>query len=143
MKARSVSDDKKVVVKSLVDSGMPYRKVQEVTGVSLGWITKISKEFEASRELIAWYKKNKADVLLRAQAENISLQNTIRDTMTEEDVKALTPDQRQRWFSALGVDYGIKFDKERLESGNSTENVSVIITAIQEWKRIKEKTEDA
>lgn len=137
MGKRTISDDKKVVVKSLVDAGTNYRKINEITGVSLGHITKIVKEFESSQELIDWYQKNKLNVLMKAQLENLALQEAIRNSITEDDLKKWTPDQKARWYQVLGTDHGIKFDKERLERGQSTENVSVIIEAIMDLKRRK------
>ena len=134
MGKKTISDDKKVVVKSLVDSGMPYRKVNEVTGVSLGLIGKIVRQFEADRDLIEWYQKNKVELLRKAQAENLALQQAIRDTLTEEEIRKLTPDQKARWFAALGVDHGIKFDKERIQSDLSTDNVSVVVKMIKQLK---------
>ena len=77
MGRRTISDEKKVVVKSLADTGMPYRQINEVTGVSLGLITKIVKEFEANQELIEWHRKNKVDVLMQAQLENLAIQQAL------------------------------------------------------------------
>ena len=134
MGKKTISDDKKVVVKSLVDAGMPYRKVNEVTGVSLGLIGRIVRQFEANRDLIEWYQKNKVELLRKAQAENLALQQAIRDTLTEEEIRKLTPDQKARWFAALGVDHGIKFDKERIQSDLSTDNVSVVVKMIKQLK---------
>ena len=142
MGKKTISDDKKVVVKSLVDAGMPYRKVNEVTGVSLGLIGRIVKEFEANRDLIEWYQKNKVELLRKAQAENLALQQAIRDTLTEEEIRKLTPDQKARWFGALGVDHGIKFDKERLQADLSTENVSIIVRQIKELKQAQEEEDE-
>ena len=135
MGKKTISDDKKIVVKSLVDSGMPYRKVNEVTGVSLGLIGKIVKEFEANRELVDWYQQNKANVLLKAQLDSLALQEAIRKSITDEDIKKWTPDQKARWYSALGVDFGIKFDKGRLVEGESTDNVSIIVGMIRDLKK--------
>jgi transposase len=135
MGRRTISDEKKVVVKSLADTGMPYRQINEVTGVSLGLITKIVKEFEANQELIEWHRKNKVDVLMQAQLENLAIQQAIRDSITSEEIEKWTPDQKARWYQAAGVDHGIKFDKERLFLSQFTENVSVIIGMINEVKR--------
>ena len=134
MGKKTISDDKKVVVKSLVDSGMPYRKVNEVTGVSLGLIGKIVRQFEADKGLVEWYQRNKVELLRKAQVENLALQQAIRDTLTEEEIRKLTPDQKARWFAALGVDHGIKFDKERIQSDLSTDNVSVVVKMIKQLK---------
>ena len=141
MGKRTISDDKKVVVKSLVDSGMPYRQINEVTGVSLGLITKVVKDFEANKGLIDFYQKNKVELLQKAQVENLALQQAIRDTLTEEEIQKFTPDQKARWFGVLGVDHGIKFDKERIQSDLSTENVSIVVKMIQEIKAREEKEE--
>jgi hypothetical protein len=139
MGKRTISDDKKIVVKSLVDSGMPYRKVNEVTGVSLGLIGRIVKQFEADKGLVEWYQKNKLELLQKAQAENLALQQAIRDTLTEDEIRKFTPDQKARWFGALGVDHGIKFDKERLQAEMSTENISIVV---QQIKALKERQKD-
>ena len=139
MGKKTVSDQKKIVIKTLVDAGMPYRKVNEVTGVSLGLIGRIVRQFEANRELIEWYQKNKVELLRKAQAENLALQQAIRDTLTEEEIRKLTPDQKARWFAALGVDHGIKFDKERLQADLSTENVSIVVKMIKDLKEMEEE----
>ena len=141
MGKKTISDDKKVVVKSLVDAGMPYRRVNEVTGVSLGLIGKIVRQFEADRDLIEWYQKNKVELLRKAQVENLALQQAIRDTLTEEEIRKLTPDQKARWFAVLGVDHGIKFDKERLQADMSTENISIVVAQIKKLKEA-ERAED-
>jgi len=141
MGKRTISDDKKIVVKSLVDSGMPYRKVNEVTGVSLGLIAKVVKEFSANKSLIDFYQKNKLELLQKAQVENLALQQAIRDSLTEEEIKRWTPDQKARWFGVLGVDHGIKFDKERLQADLSTENVSIVVRMINEIKAREEEEE--
>ena len=134
MGKKTISDEKKIVIRSLVDAGMPYRKVNEVTGVSLGLIGKIVRQFEADRDLIEWYQKNKVELLRKAQVENLALQQAIRDTLTEEEIRKFTPDQKARWFAALGVDHGIKFDKERIQSDLSTDNVSVVVKMIKQLK---------
>ena len=135
MGKKTLTDEKKVVVKSLIDSGMPYRKVNEVTGVSLGYIKKIVNEFEANKGLIEWYKTRKGEVLLKAQLDSLALQEAIRNSITDEEIQKWTPDQKARWYQALGVDFGIKYDKTRLEEGESTTNVSVIVQAIRDAKR--------
>ena len=131
MSKKNVSDTKKVVVKSLVDAGLPYREISETVGVSLGYITEIVKEFEASKELVAWFKQNKGDILLKAQAENLALQDMIRKTVTKEEIETWTPDQRQRWYSALGINFGIVFDKSRLENDESSSNLKILVAHIQ------------
>ena len=137
-----ISEEKKVVVKSLVDSGMPYRDIRKVVGdISQGYISLIVKEFETSKPVVEWYKKNKADVLLKCQVDDLELQSAIKQTIKYSDVEEWTTEQKQKWFSALAIDHAIKYDKERLESGQSTENVGVVVKAIHEWKKLKENSD--
>ena len=133
---KAVSDDKKVVVKSLVDSGLSYRKINEVTGVSLGLISKIVKEFEGNRELVEWYRENKAGVLAKAQLSNIALQNAIRDSITDEDLKSWTPDQKARWYSALNISFGIQFDKEEIERSKGVDDINKVLDAILKAREV-------
>ena len=134
MGKRTVSPEKKILVKSLADTKMTYRKINEVTGVSLGLISRIVKEFEGNQELVDWFRENKARVLAKAQLDNLALQNAIRESITAEALEKWTPDQKARWYSALGINFGIQFDKERLVLGESTENISQIIKIIEEIK---------
>jgi len=126
MGKKTIPDDKKVVVKSLVDSGNSYRKTAEIMGVSLGTIHKIAKEFDADRDLVEFYRNNKSDILLKAQMNNMALQQAIINSISDEDIKRMTANEKARWYQVLGTDHGIKFDKERLERGESTENIAHI-----------------
>ncbi len=136
-----IPEEKKIVVKSLVDAGMDYRDiVNTVGGISRGYITRIVREFEEDKPMIDWYKRNKSDLLLKMQLEDINLQQVIKSTLSLEDIQTWTPSQKKDWFQTLAIDFGIKFDKERLESGQSTENVGMVVKAIHEWKRLKENS---
>ena len=139
----SIPDEKKIVIKSLVDTDMPYGMIKDVMGVSKGTIANVVKEFEESKPLIDFYHKNKLEILRKSQVENLTLQGAIKNSLSQDDIEKWTADQKQRWFSALGVDFGIKYDKERIESGQSTQNVGVVVKAIHEWKRLKENSENS
>lgn len=122
--------DKKVVVKSLVDAGMPYRKIQEITSVSLASITNIVKEFEANRELVEYYKKNRGDILAHDQI-------LYRSYITPEKLeKASARD--------LETMRAIAFDKERLERGQTTENLGLAMyQMIRDYKEREKEREQA
>jgi transposase len=124
---KTISDEKKALVKTLADSGMPYRKIQEIIPVSLGQISNIIKEFESNRKLVEYYKKNRADLLAFDQM-------VYRSHITQEKLeKASARD--------LEIMRGISHDHERLERGQSTENVHLLIEAIEDLKRRRAKNE--
>jgi hypothetical protein len=125
MPGRKIPDDKKVVVKSLVDAGMPYRKIQEITLVSPASITNIVREFEANRELVEYYKKNRADILTHDQM-------LYRSYITPEKLEKASARE-------LELMRAIAFDKERLERGQSTENIghALYLGIMEVKKRLK------
>ena len=95
-------------------------------------------DFDQFAETVDKYRENKADILSFAQSYNIAKQQEIaRKHLTAEKIEAMKTGEAVNWFKTLGLDYGVKYDKERLERGESTENVSIIVTAIKELKRKK------
>ena len=94
--------------------------------------------YEGMREVTDHYKINRADIFAAEQASNISIQKKLKEKkLTDAHIDGLSVNEALNWFRALGVDFGIKYDKERLERGESTENVAVIVGAIKEWKKRK------
>lgn len=127
MGKKTISDEKKAVVKALADSGMPYRKIQEIIPVSLGQISNIIKEFESNRKLVEYYRRNRADLLAYDQI-------VYRSHITPEKLEKTSARD-------LEIMRGVTYDKERLERGESTENVSVIYQAIVDLQKRRAKDE--
>ena len=120
MPGHRIPDNKKIVIKSLVDAGMSYREIQHIMDVSPASITNIVREFEANKPLVEYYKRNRRNILAYDQLR-------CRGYITDEKLeKASAKD--------LEIMRSICHDKERLEGGESTENVAVIIRALQEAK---------
>jgi len=116
-----VSREKKLMIKTLADAGTPYRKIQEATDVSLGTISKVVREFELDKPLVDSYKKNRADILAHDQL-------VYRSHITEDKLKKASAKD-------LELMRCMAYDKERLERDESTENVSVIVAAIDDLKK--------
>jgi hypothetical protein len=133
----SVPIERKVIAKTMYEAGNSYRAISEALDMPQRSIGLIIKEFETDQTLVNYYRENRLDILVKNQMDNIILQGMIKGTLTQDEIDNMTQNERARWFSALGVDYGIMFDKERLEKGESTENVAVIHKYIQEMKKGK------
>lgn len=142
MPKKTISDERKLVIKSLVDSGMSYREVQKVIpDVSMGAISKIAKQFESNRELVEFYKNNRADLLADLQRLKVEKQHLILKSLTEEEIAGMKTIEKFRALLALDTGIGIDQDKERLERGESTENVSIIYEAIVDLQKRRAKGE--
>ena len=133
---KTVSDDKKVVVKSLVDSGLSYRKINEVTGVSLGLISKIVKEFEGNRELVEWYRKNKANVLAKAQLDNLALHRAVIGSISEADVAGMTVSEKARLGRDTAVNAAIFYDKEEIERSKGVDDINKALDVIMKAREV-------
>ena len=88
------------------------------------------------RELAEKYRLNRAEVFVGAQRDRMELAERILATMTDAEVQKMKPSEKSTMLKALDVGTAVLYDKERLEKGESTENVAVMIDAI---KRIKRK----
>lgn len=138
-------------VKQLIKKGMPVEsngtfnldKVQAWRGLRKGgnYENKVLSEHKGflqcqQQTTVGQFKLARADVFAQEQLENLVIQKKIRDHhFTDEQIKEMTSSQAKEVYRALGTDSAIKYDKERLERGESTENVSVIVQAIREAKQ--------
>jgi len=82
------------------------------------------------------FKVNRAEIYALEQKELIKLQQVIRRTHFNRDtIKDLSPGLAKDLYTELRLDQRTKFDQERLERGESTENVAVLVKAIKEEKK--------
>ncbi len=120
-------------IKTWVTKHTGYSKVAALAPVA----KKLQLELNAQRELLEFVKGNRADLLLMGQMAATDMQDMIRDTIAKEDIEKWTPDQKARWHQVLTIDFGTKFDKQRLEDDLSTENVAILYQRAQQLKRKK------
>ena len=136
--------EEKALTKALVDKGISYSKVGELMGFSKGFIAKVVKQFDDQKELTEYYSANKAAIIENFQLENLAIQRLTRAEILKrlnETPGKLTDAALAAYDRAAGIDFGIKYDKHRLETGESTENVALVIGAIRDWKKIKQLQE--
>jgi hypothetical protein len=72
------------------------------------------------------FKANRADLLAGLQGDAMDLQKRIIATFDDGMLSALKPGEKTGLLMALNATSGTTFDKERLERGQSTQNVSLI-----------------
>ena len=101
---------------------------------------------KALNEDIEQYKVNRADILAASGAKSMVDQTRIRNAklsnMSDKELEKITHNEAIGWFRALGLDMAIKYDKERLERGESTENVAVITKYRHGWKQRNREISD-
>ena len=88
------------------------------------------------REIANKFVNSRAEILVRSQARLNQLAERIVSSISDEDILNMKPTEKASLLKVAGTMQAIMYDKERLERGQSTENVSVLVSAI---KRIKQK----
>lgn len=99
------------VILAMREEGMGVKEIARELGVSHQNISKRLKKVQKDVKRFDRWKKYKADVLAWKQKE-------ILDNLTEEDIKKASVREK-------AVLFGVLYDKERLERGKSTQNISI------------------
>jgi len=131
-----MAEKKQVVVKALVDSGMSYREVNEITGASIGSIRKICDAFESNQEMIGWYRKHRAGVLAQIQLENLALHRAVMGSITDDDIKKMTVSEKTRLAKDTAVNAGIFYDKEEIERSKGVDDINKALDVILKAREV-------
>ena len=106
---------------------LTYTEIGQIVGCSKQRIHQRLKPFLSSIDSLDSIKANRADTL------------TVLTNGMVEAYLNLTEDEQKELIKRRGmVDYGILYDKERLERGESTHNIASIHTDIQAMKAMKQ-----
>jgi len=97
---------------ALRTAGLSHRQIAKALGCSKSNITKRLKQYEQEITGLKIYKEHRADIFALEQKRYI-------DSVTDKDIKKAP-------VAARMTAMGILFDKERLERGESTENIAHI-----------------
>ena len=91
--------------------GNSYTEIGKILGCSKQNVELRLRPFKAEIEALESYKEQRADVLAVYQQK-------ILNSLTDSDIKSIPPGSRLTGF-------GILYDKERLERGQSSENIAI------------------
>lgn len=117
-------DQKKVL--DLHSRGFSATEIATQQGVAHSTVWRFLERMKPELGAVEAFKNNRADVLARLQAKSLDAQERILDSLDDGLVSALTPSQKSSLLIALNAQNGTLFDKERLERGQSVQNISVI-----------------
>lgn len=114
-----------------LDRGKSQRQVAAELGISHSSISSWLDTIDQEKQQLARFRSNRADVLSQLQSRAISLQLQLIAELERDGLAgALTPSQKSGLLHTLTVVSGTAYDKERLETGQSTSNQSVVTTMI-------------
>ncbi len=110
-----------------LDAGQSQRQIAAKLGMSHSSISAWLDTLDAEKHEIARFRISRADALSKIQSKSLYVQGKILESLSEDGLlNALTAAQKGNLLHALVVANGNAFDKERLEMGQSTANISTI-----------------
>lgn len=126
---RKESRPRKLDQKKVLDMharGFSAPEIAQQQGVAHSTVWRFLERMKPEIGAVEEFKRTRPDVLARIQAKSLDAQERILDTLGEGLVAALTPSQKSSMLIALNAQHGTLFDKERMERGQSVQNISVI-----------------
>jgi hypothetical protein len=109
--------------------------LDKVEGIDPGILAEVKKELGRFRGLVETYKLDRGDIFSGAQAKMLSLAEEILDGIKSKDLEKMHIRDRIKALKEIVSSVSSLYHEERLERGESTENVAVIIAAIRDLKK--------
>jgi len=123
--AKLANNQEQILAK--LDQGQSLRSVAADLGTTHSTLSKWLDSIDQSKQELTRFRSTRIDALSTIQAKALKVQAQILDDLAEDRLLAtLTPAQKGNLLHALVVANGNAFDKERLESGQSTANISTM-----------------
>ena len=113
-------------VLELAEQGLKTADIAKHQGVAPSTIFRFLEQTMPERQALEVFKKERGDVFARLAAKSLDLQERVVDTYDERLIAALKPHEKGALIHALNIQAGTLYDKERLERGKSTQNLSVL-----------------
>lgn len=104
-------------------------------GIDRTTVYRILETVKRDAPIITNYRAIRAEVNAYNQLKRQEKQEQVLDNITEGEIKGADLKTKMVMLDALGKDKEREFTQERLERGQSTENVAVIVAAIKDLKR--------
>lgn len=109
----------KLLKQKALNPSLSIRELAEINGVSKQAVSQMFQRYGIDEAYLEKFKEHRADLFA-------GLQDTVLATLTSEDIKGASLKDRT-------IAFGVLYDKERLERGQSTSNVATILaTAVIE-----------
>ncbi len=114
-------------VDELHSKGVGLTDIARSQGVAKSTVWRYLASIDAEKVEIERYRTDRAEVFTKLQAQSLELQSMIMQSLVSDGILVeLTPHQKTGMLAVLSAQHGTLYDKERLEKGQSTSNVSMV-----------------
>ena len=95
-------------------------------------VDEIVSQLGRFRDLVNGFKRDRGDILCGVEAKLLSVAEDILSTVTRKEILAISLRDRLRLVKDIVSSLNSLYGSERLEQGESTENIAIIMKAIRE-----------
>jgi IS30 family transposase len=111
--------------------GLSNAEIATLQGVNESTVWRFLERTKPEQEALERFKNTRADEMANLHGKAVQVQHLALDRMRAElsddaIANALSPSQKAGYLNAATIAGGTAFDKERLERGESTQNLSVL-----------------
>ncbi len=101
-------------------------------GVAVSSVFRFLQRINQAKHEVVQYRAQRADVLANIQAKALDVQARILDSLDDAVLASLTASQKSGLLHSINTVAGTMYDKERLETGQSTANISAVTKLVSE-----------
>ena len=124
---RTKTGQQSKTILDLAQKGVNSEKIAKIVNVHPSTIRRFLDKIEPEYQALKDFRSGRADTLATMQGKNLIVQDKLLDLLREDGLLAsLSPSQISGLVFALNTQHGTLYDKERLETGQSTANISTI-----------------
>lgn len=104
--------------------GLNQNEIAKAQGVNPSTIWRFLSKLKLNKSSVDTFRANRADIFAELQGDAIDLQKRVIASFDDGILSALKPSEKTGLMMSLNAVTGTIYDKERLETGKSTQNVS-------------------
>lgn len=124
---RTQTKRQRKAIVDLAKKGLNSVQIAKATGLHSSTIRRFLEKIQPESQAVTEFRSGRAEVLATLQAKNLTIQEKLLERLEDDGLLAtLTPGQISGLMFALNTQHGTLYDKERLETGQSTQNHSIV-----------------
>lgn len=110
----------------LAKTGLGSTTIAAVLNVAPSTVWRFLQTIDLEQQQLKQYVSRRTEVFQVLQAKGLDLQTRLIDSFDDGILGAMKPSEKSNLLHAVNTVVGTIYDKERLESGKSTQNVGIV-----------------
>lgn len=123
---RSKLNNQRNKILTQLNQGKSQREIARSLGVHNSAISRWLDTLDQEKQDLSRFRSSRTDALSQIQSKALTLQAQVLDSLMDGLPPDTTLSQKAGLMQSLNIVIGTSYDKERLETGQSTQNISAV-----------------